>query len=116
MINATQFFEDFTKEVDNNDEQKWVHPLIFVDFCMWLFPEFKVAVSEVIHDQMLRTRKRQTMSLAEKKLAKQQQNLFASIKNQTKNNWGQSKINTFGRQLLIYVDAGLSETEKLMLL
>jgi len=24
------------------------------------------------------------------------------------NNWGQSKINTFGRQLLIYVDAGLS--------
>jgi hypothetical protein len=32
------------------------------------------------------------------------------------NNWGQSKINTFGRQLLIYVDAGLSETEKLMLL
>lgn len=31
----------------------WMHPLMFIDFCMWLNPAFKVKVLKFVSDQML---------------------------------------------------------------
>lgn len=34
----------------------WMHPLMFVDFAMWLNPVFKVKVLKLVYDQMLKYR------------------------------------------------------------
>lgn len=34
----------------------WMHPLMFVDFAMWLNPVFKVKVLKFVYDQMLKYR------------------------------------------------------------
>lgn len=34
----------------------WMHPLLFVDFCMWLNPVFKYDVLKFVYDQMIRYR------------------------------------------------------------
>lgn len=31
----------------------WVHPLVFVDLCMWLNPEFKVKVLKFVRDELM---------------------------------------------------------------
>lgn len=35
----------------------WMHPLMFIDFAMWLNPTFKVKVLKFIYDQMIKFRK-----------------------------------------------------------
>ena len=34
----------------------WMHPLMFIDFAMWLNPAFKVKVLKFVYDQMLKYR------------------------------------------------------------
>jgi len=34
----------------------WAHPLIFVDICMWLSPDFKVAALKIVYDHLLEIR------------------------------------------------------------
>lgn len=34
----------------------WAHPLIFVDICMWLSPDFKVAALKIVYDHLLELR------------------------------------------------------------
>lgn len=34
----------------------WMHPLLFIDFAMWLNPAFKVKVLKFVSDQMLKYR------------------------------------------------------------
>ena len=34
----------------------WMHPLLFIDFAMWLNPAFKVKVLKFVYDQMLKYR------------------------------------------------------------
>ncbi len=34
----------------------WMHPLLFIDFAMWLNPTFKVKVLKFVYDQMLKYR------------------------------------------------------------
>lgn len=34
----------------------WMHPLLFIDFAMWLNPSFKVKVLKFVYDQMIKYR------------------------------------------------------------
>lgn len=34
-------------------EGTWVHPLLFIDFAMWINPKFKVQVLDFVHDQLI---------------------------------------------------------------
>jgi len=34
----------------------WMHPLLFIDFAMWLNPTFKVKVLQFVHDQLIEFR------------------------------------------------------------
>jgi len=34
----------------------WMHPIMFIDFCMWLNPTFKVKVLKFVSDEMLKYR------------------------------------------------------------
>jgi hypothetical protein len=34
----------------------WMHPLLFIDFCMWLNPGFKVKVLKFVSDEMIKYR------------------------------------------------------------
>ena len=35
----------------------WMHPIMFIDFAMWLNPAFKVKVIKFVYDQMIKFRK-----------------------------------------------------------
>ena len=35
----------------------WLHPLLFIDFAMWLNPTFKVKVLKFVHDELIKYRK-----------------------------------------------------------
>lgn len=45
----------FTKTGRTKDET-WMHPLLFIDFAMWINPEFKYDVLKFVSDQMLQYR------------------------------------------------------------
>lgn len=34
----------------------WMHPMLFIDFAMWINPEFKYDVIKFVHDEMIRYR------------------------------------------------------------
>lgn len=34
----------------------WMHPMLFIDFSMWINPEFKYDVIKFVHDEMIRYR------------------------------------------------------------
>jgi len=34
----------------------WIHPLLFIDFAMWINPSFKVKVLKFVYDQMIKYR------------------------------------------------------------
>ena len=37
-------------------EQIWMHPLLFIDFAMWINPSFKVKVLRFVYDEMIKYR------------------------------------------------------------
>lgn len=37
-------------------DQIWMHPFLFIDFAMWINPEFKYDVIKFVHDQMIEYR------------------------------------------------------------
>lgn len=37
-------------------EQVWMHPLLFIDFAMWINPTFKVKVLKFVYDEMIKYR------------------------------------------------------------
>ena len=34
----------------------WVHPILFIDFCMWINPTFKYDVIKFVYDEMIKFR------------------------------------------------------------
>ncbi len=65
-----EFLEALKKEENLNGEKSpyltsrgkynggtWMHPLMFIDFAMWLNPSFKVKVLKFVYDQMIKYRK-----------------------------------------------------------
>lgn len=45
----------FTKTRGKNGGT-WMHPYLFIDFAMWLNPEFKYEVLKFVHDQLIKNR------------------------------------------------------------
>lgn len=39
-----------------NPDQVWMHPMLFIDFAMWLNPEFKYDVLKFVHDKLIEFR------------------------------------------------------------
>lgn len=37
-------------------DQVWMHPMLFIDFAMWLNPEFKYDVLKFVHDELIKFR------------------------------------------------------------
>ena len=41
---------------DKNNQGTWMHPLLFIDFAMWLNPTFKVQVLKFVYDELIKNR------------------------------------------------------------
>ena len=37
-------------------DEVWMHPYLFIDFCMWLNPKFKLAIIKAVYDGLIKTR------------------------------------------------------------
>jgi hypothetical protein len=57
FINVLSQKEDnvFTKTRGKNGGT-WMHPYLFIDFAMWLNPEFKYEVLKFVHDELIKNR------------------------------------------------------------
>jgi len=42
---------------NNKNQGTWMHPLLFIDFAMWLNPSFKLQVLKFVYDQLIGNRK-----------------------------------------------------------
>ena len=48
--------KDVVKTTRGKNGGTWVHPMLFIDLCMWLDPDFKYKALKFVQDQMLRFR------------------------------------------------------------
>ena len=48
--------KDVVKTTRGENGGTWVHPMLFIDLCMWLDPDFKYKALKFVQDQMLRFR------------------------------------------------------------
>lgn len=71
-LNSTSEFANTIAEKENLDGWKstyhtshankgenagtWMHPMLFIDFCMWINPSFKYDVLKFVYDQMIKYR------------------------------------------------------------
>lgn len=39
-----------------NNQGTWMNPLLFIDFCMWINPTFKVTVLKFVYDELIKQR------------------------------------------------------------
>lgn len=37
-------------------DELWLHPYLFIDFCMWINPKFKLSVVKFVYDQLIQQR------------------------------------------------------------
>ena len=56
-ITGTDDTQVYVKKKGGNDGgSTWMHPLLFIDFAMWLNPAFKVKVLKFVYDEMIKYR------------------------------------------------------------
>lgn len=46
----------YLKKRGKNNGGTWMHPMLFIDFAMWINPEFKYDVIKFVYDEMIRYR------------------------------------------------------------
>lgn len=68
LLKGTKEFVETVKQRENDNTIKvvlskkgknggtWLHPLVFIDFAMWLNPSFKYDVLKFVHDELIKKR------------------------------------------------------------
>ena len=68
LLKSTNEFIETIKERENDNTRNlvlskkgknggtWLHPLVFIDFAMWLNPSFKYDVLKFVHDELIKKR------------------------------------------------------------